>query len=75
MTQQYSRFLDDSARKAFDPEHRRRLEHNIGRYDEAVIRGKKQFRDLELAKRRAANIKHKSINKLDYYLNEFVKQF
>jgi L-lactate dehydrogenase complex protein LldF len=75
MTQQYSRFLEDSSKKAFDPEHRRRLEHNIGRYDEAVVRGKKQYRDLELAKRRAANIKHKSINKLDFYLNEFAKNF
>ncbi|MFH1159363.1 MAG: lactate utilization protein B [bacterium] len=65
------RFLEDAARKSFDSEHRKRLDFNIGRYDQAVIQGKLQYRDLELAKRRAANLKHKIINKLDSYLTEF----
>lgn len=34
-----------------------------------------QFSDLERAKRRAANIRHKTINKLDSYLIEFTRNF
>ncbi|HNW76742.1 MAG TPA: lactate utilization protein B [Bacteroidales bacterium] len=75
MTQAYRTFLRDSERKAFDPEHRKRLDHNIAAYDKAVIRGKTQFKDLELARKRAANLKYKVINKLDSYLNEFVQNF
>ena len=69
------KFLTESRQKAFDPEHRRRLDYNIGKYDEKVVQGKKQFCDLELAKRRAANIKYKAIHKLDRYLVEFEKNF
>ncbi|MCX6249323.1 MAG: LutB/LldF family L-lactate oxidation iron-sulfur protein [Bacteroidetes bacterium] len=69
------KFLSDSEKKAFDPEHRRRLDYNIGKYDEAVVRGKLQFKDLELAKRRAANLKFKVIENLDRYLTEFETNF
>ncbi|MFH1295956.1 MAG: lactate utilization protein B [Bacteroidota bacterium] len=68
-------FLEKATRKSFDQEHRRRLEFNIGKYDQAVIIGKQQYRDLELAKRRAANLKAKVINKLDTYLVEFERNF
>ena len=69
------KFLEDSNKKSFDPEHRKRLNYNIGKYDEQVIKGKSQFANLELAKRRAANIKHKTINSLDKYLIEFENNF
>ena len=75
MTQPYRNFLRQSEEKAFDAEHRRRLDYNIGVYDRAVIRGKTQFSDLDLARKRAANLKHKAINKLDGYLNEFARNF
>lgn len=75
MSQPYKTFLNKSAAKAFDPEHRKRLDHNIGVYDRAVIRGKTQFSDLDLARKRAANLKHKAIIKLDGYLNEFAQNF
>lgn len=68
-------FIEKSATKAFDPEHRKRIDFNIGRYDKAVLAGKQHYRDLELAKRRAANVKGKVINKLDTYLLEFQKNF
>ncbi len=71
----YQKFIQNSKQKAFDSEHRRRLDHNIGKYDEAVKRGINQFQNLELAKRRAANIKHKVINNLDKYLVEFENNF
>lgn len=68
-------FIEKGAEKAFDQPHRSRLEFNIGKYDQAVALGKSHYRDLELAKRRAANLKAKVINKLDTYLLEFQKNF
>ncbi|MBE0646378.1 MAG: iron-sulfur cluster-binding protein [Bacteroidales bacterium] len=68
-------FLEKATLKSFDHEHRKRLDFNIGKYDQAVLAGKSHYRDLELAKRRAANIKGKVINKLDTYLIEFQKNF
>jgi L-lactate dehydrogenase complex protein LldF len=69
------KFLLDAEKRSFDPEHRRRLDHNISKYDEAVIKGKKQYQDLELARHRAANLKHKALEKLDRYLTEFESNF
>ncbi|TSA28010.1 MAG: lactate utilization protein [Bacteroidetes bacterium] len=68
-------FQEQAARISFDPEHRRRIDFNIGKYDQAVLRGKQHYRDLELAKCRAANLKSKTINKLDTYLAEFERNF
>ncbi len=71
----YQKFIEDANIKSFDPEHRKRLNYNIGKYDEQVLKGKSQYKNLELAKRRAANIKHKTINSLDKYLVEFENNF
>jgi len=75
MSEVFEKFKKDSETKSFDLKHRKTLKFNIGKYDEAVIRGKKQYRDLELAKRRAANLKHNAISKLDDYLVEFEANF
>jgi len=75
MNQAHHKFIEDAGRRSFDKEQRRRLNFNIGRYDAAVARGLNQFQNLELAKRRAANIKHKVINNLDKYLVEFENNF
>ena len=75
MNQANHKFIEDAGRRAFDKEQRRRLNFNIGRYDAAVARGLNQFQNLELAKRRAANIKYKVINNLDKYLVEFENNF
>jgi L-lactate dehydrogenase complex protein LldF len=71
----YSKFLKDSEKKAFDLEHRNKINYNISKYDAAVINGKKQYRDLELAKNRAYVIKHKVVNNLEKYLIEFAANF
>ncbi|MEI7726252.1 MAG: lactate utilization protein B [Bacteroidota bacterium] len=71
----YQKFLEDAEDKAFDKEHRRKLSYNIGKYDAQVEKGKHQYQNIELAKRRAANIKHKTINNLDKYLVEFENNF
>ena len=71
----FQKFLEDAEVKSFDKEHRKRLNYNIGKYDAQVEKGKNQYQNLELAKRRAANIKHKTINNLDKYLVEFENNF
>ena len=75
MNQAHHKFNEDASKRAFDLEQRRRLNFNIGKYDAAVTRGLSQYQNLELAKRRAANIKHKVINNLDKYLVEFENKF
>ncbi len=69
------KFLKDSEKVSFDEDHRRKIKNNISRYDASVVRGKIQFSDLELARKRAANVKHKILNDLDKYLIEFESNF
>lgn len=68
-------FLKESEQKAFDLEHRKILNYNISRYITAVDEGKKQYKDLQLAKDRAARIKRNVINNLEEYLMEFESNF
>lgn len=69
------KFNEDAERVAFDAAHRKRINFNIGKYDDAVIKGKLQYHNLELAKKRAAVIKHKTVENLDKYLSEFETNF
>ncbi|MBN2175574.1 MAG: iron-sulfur cluster-binding protein [Bacteroidales bacterium] len=75
MQEYYTKFLKDSEKKAFDLEHRNKINFNISKYNAAVFTGKKQYKDLNLAKKRAYTIKHRVINNLDKYLIEFVANF
>jgi len=68
-------FSRDAEAKAFDRDHRRKLNYNIGQYDQAVKRGMLQYSDLELARNRAGSIKYRAINDLDKYLIEFEARF
>jgi L-lactate dehydrogenase complex protein LldF len=69
------KFLKDAEKISFDLEHRRKIQYNISKYDTNVVKGKLQFSDLELARMRAANLKHKILNDLDKYLIEFEVNF
>ncbi|GAB4315023.1 MAG: LutB/LldF family L-lactate oxidation iron-sulfur protein [Bacteroidales bacterium] len=71
----YNRFQKNSARKAFDLEHRSKINFNISKYNAAVGRGKAIFSDLELARKRASNIRHRVVNSLDKYLIDFAANF
>jgi len=68
-------FLNKSEIKAMDIEHKRKLSFNIGKYNETVIKGKKQFADLDMARKKAKNVKWKTIENLDTYLAEFETNF
>jgi L-lactate dehydrogenase complex protein LldF len=75
MASRYELFLEASENKAFDLDHRKKLNFNIGRYDHSVALGKLQYSNLELAKTMAANIKNKVIENLEKYLTEFEANF
>jgi len=75
MSDTTNQFFELAASKSADKEHRRKILFNIGKYNEAVVKGKTQFADLELAKMRAKNVKWKAIDNLDKYLIEFESNF
>lgn len=75
MTEQQTIFLAKSEVKASDLEHKRKVAFNIQKYNDAVVKGKQQFSNLDLARRRAKNIKWKVIEHLDTYLELFEKNF
>ncbi len=68
-------FLKKAEQVAFDQVHREKIKFNISRYDQAVEKGKKIYKDLDLARTRAGFTKYKVINDLDKYLIEFEDNF
>lgn len=75
MGELYKKFKKDAEAVAFDKTHRKTINFNISRYNAAVEKGKRQYKDLELARKRAANLRNKSIHDLDKYLIEFELNF
>lgn len=72
MSKEKNIFLEDS-KIAFDKKHRKTINFNISRYDEAVSRGKLRYTNLDLAKQRASYIKDKVVANLANYIEEFEK--
>ncbi len=70
-----SAFLAKSEVKTHDLEHKRKLSFNIQKYADTVVKGKQQFADLDLARRKAKNVKWKAMEHLDQYLEQFEKAF
>jgi L-lactate dehydrogenase complex protein LldF len=68
-------FIQKSTAKGFDLEHRRKINFNIGKYNDKVPEGKKQFNDIELVRERAKNIKWRAIETLDQTLEMFESNF
>ena len=75
MSKTLEAFLAASEKKIVDVSHRKKIMHNIEQYDKSVTEGKNQFGNLELAKKRIAGVKHKSIENLEKYLVEFEANF
>ncbi len=71
----YNKFLEDSRIKAFDTGHRSTIHFNMTRYDDAVVVAKQQFRNLDMAKKRAALRKHYVIENLEDHLKTFEYHF
>lgn len=75
MGENMSVFLAKSKVKAQDLEHKRKLSFNIQKYNDAVVKGKQQYANLELARKKAKNTKWKTIEHLDAYLEQFEQNF
>jgi L-lactate dehydrogenase complex protein LldF len=69
------KFLADSEEKAFDQDHRRIINFNMGRYHTSVARGTARLANLETAKRKAHVVKWRVMENLDKYLPEFEANF
>ncbi len=67
----YERFSAECESKSFDVAHRKTINYNISKYNEAVNRGKNQYSNLEAARRRAAIIKHRALENLEDQLKQF----
>jgi L-lactate dehydrogenase complex protein LldF len=68
-------FLVASEEKAFDKNHRRIINYNIGKYDAAVDRGLSKIINLENTKRKGHVLKWKVMENLDKFLPEFEANF
>lgn len=75
MTKFAEDFQEAAERKAFDLNHRRIINFNIGRYQNAVERGLSKLTNLEASKRKAHTIKWKVMENLDKLLPEFEANF
>ena len=67
-------FLEKSASKALDLEHRRKINFNIAKYNAVVPKGKEQFTDLERVRELSKNKKWEAVEHLDLYLTQFEEQ-
>ena len=68
-------FVHTSDTKAFDLDHRRIINYNIGKYHIAVERGLSKLANLENSKRKAHTIKWRVMENLDKLLPEFESNF
>lgn len=75
MSEKNKSFLKTSESKSFDITHRKTINFNISKYDAAVLKGREQFSNLQLARQRVSFIKHRAINDLEDFLKEFEYNF
>ena len=68
-------FLEKSATKAVELDHRKKINFNIGKYNSKVPEGKLQFVDEHIVREKAKNVKWRAIENLDTYLEMFEKNF
>ncbi|MBD0331235.1 MAG: iron-sulfur cluster-binding protein [Chitinophagaceae bacterium] len=71
MSANSSEFIQKSTVRAFDRDHRKKINFNISRYNALVPVGKQQFTDVNVARERAKNIKWRAIESLGKQLEEF----
>ena len=75
MSEQSQNFIAKSTIKAANLDHRRKINFNIGKYNEKVPEGKEQFANVHLARERAKNTKWRAIESLDQQLENFEANF
>ncbi|NCX96925.1 MAG: lactate utilization protein, partial [Chitinophagia bacterium] len=68
-------FFAKASVMAGDLEHKRKIAFNIDKYNDSFNKGKLQFANLELAKRKAKNYKWRAIEYLEHNLVQFENNF
>ena len=68
-------FLDKASNISLDSKHRKTIQFNIGKYNNAVENGCKNYENHELGRERLSYLKSQAIHNLDKYLIEFEKNF
>lgn len=75
MTSVAEKFVEVSTQKSFDNSHREIINHNIGKYDDAVEKGLSRLINIDFAKKKGHMIKWKVMENLDKLLPEFETNF
>jgi L-lactate dehydrogenase complex protein LldF len=75
MATEHKNFIARADVKAFDRDHRGKINFNISQYNATVVKGMTQYSDLESARKKVKNIKWRAIENLDTMLIEFEAQF
>ncbi len=75
MVELAEKFQKKSEEKSFDNDLRKKINFNISKYNTAVDKGLHQFNNLEYARKKAHNIKWRTMENLDRYLLEFESNF
>jgi len=73
MHSQHKKFLHEAEKVSFDKKHRATIRFNMSRYDASVKKGQQIFSNIDLARKRVAYLKRKSLQQLDNQLLEFEK--
>jgi len=68
-------FIAQSRQKAFDADHRKKINHSLLQSDISFDKGIRQFSDLQEAREMANAIKRHTVSHLDQYLLSFEKRF
>ena len=69
------KIIEKSIENSSDKDRQKVLNNNISKYFHNVGEAKLQFKNINLAKKRAGSIKHRVLNNLDKYLIEFEAGF
>lgn len=73
MKSNYHAFSKESEKVSFDLKHRNIINYNLSNYENSFECGKNQFINLDLAKKRTALIKYRSVENLDILLDQLDK--
>lgn len=68
-------FTRDAERIAFNEQHRKTIQFNMGKYHTAVANGKLRYANLDAARTKASEIKRHTLANLPEYLEQFEQNF
>ena len=70
-----AKLFNEAAEIAFDEDHWQKINYSTGCYENSFVRGKVNYRNMDLEKQRAYTLRNKSIMKLEKLLIDFETHF